>query len=75
MAVAVGENAIPLVAVPIEAAQVYVFAPLPVKVTDWPKQTADVLEAAATTGRVFTVIAMVETLELKQPTLLVPVTE
>jgi hypothetical protein len=71
VAVVVGENAILLVAVPVDAIQVYVLAPPPVRVIGKPVHTWLVVVLAVTVGRGITVTTKVS--ESTQPTALVPV--
>ena len=74
-AVLVGEKATALVAVPAEADHVYVLAPLPFNVTDCPIQIAELVAAAVTEGRAFTVTVTTALLVLVQPvSVLVPTT-
>ena len=73
VALSVGENEVPLGA---GGFQVYVSAPLPVSERELPMQTAGVLAAAETTGRLLTVIVTAATLVLAHPVrVFVPATE
>ena len=72
---AVGEKAVPLVAVPTEAAQVYVLAPEPFTVMELFKQIKVLLAEADTIGKAIILTVVAATLVLVQPAVLVPVTE
>lgn len=75
MAVTVGEKATPLVAVPFDAVQVYVLAPLPFTLTVLPKHIDELVDDAETVGKALTVTVIAAILVLVHPAVLVPVTE